>query len=80
MTFHLLPDAKKKVQRVGCAENFPREGNTGGAYIRDAPAEFFLNDGTVVTAANSREINANLRKAIKTYNNPIELTRIINYP
>ncbi len=42
--------------------------------------EFFLNDGTVVTAANSREINANLRKAIKTYNNPIELTRIINYP
>ena len=47
MPFHLLPDAQKKGQGVSCAENFPRESDTGGAHIRNPFAEFFLNDGFV---------------------------------
>lgn len=43
-------------------------------------SEFFLNDGTRVNASNMREINENLRKKIKSFNNPIELNRIIFYP
>lgn len=42
--------------------------------------EFFLNDGTVVNAKNSREINEQLRNVIKKYNNPIELDKAIVYP
>ena len=42
--------------------------------------EFFLNDGTTVTPKNSREINEQLKNALKKYNNPIELDKAIVYP
>lgn len=42
--------------------------------------DFFLNDGTVVNSQNQREINNQLRNAIKKYNNPIELDKAITYP
>lgn len=41
--------------------------------------EFFLNDGTSVNAANSREINERLRENIRKYNNPVELDKAIKY-
>lgn len=41
--------------------------------------QFFLNDGTVVTSSNMRAINEQLRNKIKKYNNPIDLTKAINY-
>lgn len=47
---------------------------------RSGNTDFFLNDGTVVSAANSREINERLRSALKQYNNPIELDKAIVYP
>lgn len=47
---------------------------------RSGNTEFFLNDGTVVSATNSREINERLRSALKQYNNPIELDKAIAYP
>ncbi len=43
-------------------------------------SDFFLNDGTVVTSVNSREMNEHLRRSIKKYNNPIELDKAIVYP
>ncbi|MDN3606568.1 GLPGLI family protein [Kaistella yonginensis] len=42
--------------------------------------EFYLNDGTIVNPANSREVNDRLRNMIKQYNNPIELDKAIFYP
>lgn len=42
--------------------------------------QFFLNDGTKVNPANSREINERLRQTIKKYNNPIDLKKAIAYP
>lgn len=42
--------------------------------------EFFLNDGTRVTAQNMREVNERLRTAIRKYNNPIEKDKAIKYP
>ena len=49
--------------------------------IGDSKVEdFFLNDGTVVNSKNQREINNQLRNAIKKYNNPIELDKAITYP
>lgn len=47
---------------------------------RSGSSDFFLNDGTVVSSANSREINERLRKNIKTFNNPVELDKLILYP
>lgn len=47
---------------------------------RSGSSDFFLNDGTVVSAANAREINERLRKNMKTFNNPIELDKLILYP
>ncbi len=41
---------------------------------------FYLNDGTLVTAANSREVNRFLREQILKYNNPPELDQAIRYP
>ena len=41
---------------------------------------FYLNDGTVVNAENSREINFRLQQNIKKYNNPIDLKNAIIYP
>jgi GLPGLI family protein len=42
--------------------------------------DFFLNDGTRVTAKNTREVNELLREAIRKYNNPIEKGKAIKYP
>ena len=42
--------------------------------------EFFLNDGTRVTAQNMREVNERLRTAIRKHNNPIEKDKAIKYP
>ena len=47
---------------------------------RSGNSDFFLNDGTVVSVTNSREINERFRKSLKTFNNPIELDRLIVYP
>ena len=47
---------------------------------RSGNADFFLNDGTVVSSANSREVNEKFRNTIKKYNNPIELDKVIIYP
>ncbi len=52
--------------------NFIRNGAQGD--------QFFLNDGTKVTAENRREINENLKNNIKRYNNPIDLDKKIIYP
>ncbi|KMQ67702.1 hypothetical protein ACM39_12675 [Chryseobacterium sp. FH2] len=41
--------------------------------------QFFLNDGTKVNPSNMREINERLRNNIKKYNNPIDLTKAIQY-
>lgn len=41
---------------------------------------FFLNDGTVVSTTNTREINERFRNVLKKFNNPIELDRLIVYP
>lgn len=43
-------------------------------------SQFYLNDGTVVTATNKKEINEQLRNRIKQYNNPIDLKSAIRYP
>lgn len=43
-------------------------------------SQFYLNDGTVVDAKNSREVNEHLKNAIKQYNNPIEIDKAIIYP
>ncbi len=43
-------------------------------------SQFYLNDGTVVTATNKKEINEQLRNRIKQYNNPIDLQSAIRYP
>lgn len=43
-------------------------------------SSFYLNDGTVVNKDNKREINEQLRTAIKKYNNPIDLKSAIPYP
>lgn len=51
--------------------NFIRNGIQGD--------QFFLNDGTQVTAANRREVNERLKENIKKYNNPIDLDKKINY-
>ncbi len=42
--------------------------------------QFYLNDGTMVNAANSREINDRLKANIKRYNNPINLEKAVAYP
>lgn len=42
--------------------------------------EFYLNDGTKVGQANSREVNERLKESIRKYNNPIELDKAIRYP
>lgn len=42
--------------------------------------EFYLNDGTKVGQANSREVNERLKESIRKYNNPIELDKAIKYP
>lgn len=47
---------------------------------RSGNSDFFLNDGTVVSSVNTREINERLRKNLKTYNNPIEVDKVIVYP
>lgn len=47
---------------------------------RSGSSDFFLNDGTVVSTANTREINERLRKNMKTFNNPVELDKLILYP
>lgn len=47
---------------------------------RSGNSDFFLNDGTVVSSVNSREVNERLRNTIKKYNNPIELDKAILYP
>ena len=41
---------------------------------------FFLNDGTVVSTTNTREINERFRNVLKKFNNPIDLDRLIVYP
>ncbi len=46
---------------------------------RNSGADFFLNDGTVVSQNNTREINERLRKEVHTFNNPIERNRAISY-
>ena len=43
-------------------------------------SDFFLNDGTKVNSTNMREVNENLRKNIKKFNNPIEINKAIKYP
>lgn len=43
-------------------------------------SQFFLNDGTVVSPQNERDINLRLQKTLKTYNNPIDLSKAIPYP
>lgn len=47
---------------------------------RSGNSDFFLNDGTVVSSVNTREVNERLRNTIKKYNNPIELDKAIIYP
>lgn len=47
---------------------------------RRGNADFFLNDGTFVSGANSREVNERLRSTLKKYNNPIDLLRAIASP
>lgn len=42
--------------------------------------EFYLNDGTKVGQANSREVNDRLKEKIRKYNNPIELDKAMKYP
>ena len=42
-------------------------------------SDFFLNDGTKVNSTNMREVNENLRKNIKKFNNPIEINKAIKY-
>lgn len=55
-------------------------------YLRNATQqtrsndEFYLNDGTKVGQANSREVNERLKESIRKYNNPIELDKAIRYP
>lgn len=55
-------------------------------YLRNATQqtrsndEFYLNDGTKVGQANSREVNERLKESIRKYNNPIELDKAIKYP
>jgi len=55
-------------------------------YLRNATQqtrssdEFYLNDGTRVGQANSREVNERLKESIRKYNNPIELEKAIKYP
>ncbi|WP_294285606.1 GLPGLI family protein [uncultured Chryseobacterium sp.] len=51
-------------------------------YLKNASnrEQFYLNDGTVVNAANSREINNRLKANIKKYNNPINLEKAVAYP
>ncbi|AYN02107.1 GLPGLI family protein [Chryseobacterium sp. 3008163] len=55
-------------------------------YLRNATQqtrsndEFYLNDGTKVGQANSREVNERLKESIRKYNNPIELDKSIKYP
>lgn len=55
-------------------------------YLRNATQqtrsndEFYLNDGTKVGQANSREVNERLKESIRKYNNPIELDKTIKYP
>lgn len=51
-------------------------------YLKNASNrdQFYLNDGTAVNAANSREINDRLRANIKKYNNPINLQKAVIYP
>ena len=40
----------------------------------------FLNDGTMVTKDNKREVQLRQQKMMKKYNNPIDLTRIVTFP
>ena len=47
---------------------------------RTGNSDFFLNDGTVVSTTNTREINERFRTVLKKFNNPIELDRLIVYP
>lgn len=42
--------------------------------------EFYLNDGTIVNAKNSKELNEQMKNTIRKYNNPIELDKAISYP
>lgn len=54
-------------------------------FIKNAIGEsngeiFYLNDGTAVDDKNQREINEQLKNAIKRYNNPIEIDKAILYP
>jgi GLPGLI family protein len=51
-------------------------------YLKNASNrdQFYLNDGTVVNASNSREINDRLKANIKKYNNPVNLEKAVVYP
>lgn len=42
--------------------------------------QLYLNDGTIVSSKNSKEIDEQLRNSIRKYNNPIELDKVIAYP
>ncbi|KPH14635.1 GLPGLI family protein [Chryseobacterium sp. ERMR1:04] len=67
-------DAKRKY--YDSPVNYLRNAS-GGAKSSD---EYYLNDGTLVGQANSREVNLRLKENIKKYNNPIELDKAIQYP
>ena len=55
--------------------------NTTDANFKDANSEgIYLNDGTMVTKENIRDVRQQQRLKIKKYNNPIELDKVIHYP